>query len=123
MNKKFDGIIEMEKKVQAAIESIKSELNSKVSNVKVKGIKKISNSPNCFTVSLSKLRNGVLAPEYYSQNSQAKYIEKAFNGVNTVSGFIAKVNQIIEDKYVIVGGNRHTINEETIKVLKKYNKI
>lgn len=112
------NVLEMEEKIKFTIQQIKKEIINETNTTSIPNVKKINK--NTAVINLSDLTNW--SPNYYLANEQAKYIEKSFKNINTVTEFISKINEIIENKKIKIGNEICYINETTIDILKKYLK-
>ena len=103
---------------------VKLEIENCTRNLKVEGVKEISNEPNCFVVSLSTIRKNksVLSPEYYDQKFQSKLVEQALNPCVSLYQIQKRIDEIIKNGSVKSNGCRYPINNETLKVLRLWSK-
>ena len=116
-------IVALENEVKDIIERKKVELDGKILEKNMDGVKEIGNSPNCVIVQASSLLKGkVLAAETYIQSGQAKAIKSKLDGCKTMTDVIEKISSMIETGVIREHRSGYTLplNPQTIKVLKDF---
>lgn len=114
-------IMKAENERESSLQDIKLSLSKEIEEIKLDYVKTISSSPDVVIVKFSQLKNNIWSPEYYSQHKQAEYISKAIGKIETGNGLYEKLQEIINNKYAKIEGdkNKYPINDETIKIIKE----
>lgn len=94
-------------------------LNEEITDTPIPGVEKISGSPNAVSVKFSALSRGILAPEYYIPESQAKLVTERISGIVAPDVLVAALEEMIEKKRVVLQYTTHFLNETTISILNK----
>ena len=113
-------LLETEKQFYAKVVAAKKELIQEIAETPIPGVKVLGN--NCFQVKLSTIRDNrlIMSPEYYSPTSQADLIRSAINPDDTATKLFEKINKIISEGYIVVSRTKHTLNPQTIQILKRF---
>lgn len=111
-------ILEQENHIAEMIASVKDSIRMDLTGSKLPHVNSVG--PMIVTIKLSQLERGILAPEYYIPEAQAKYVDDALKSVSTASSFVKKVSEMIERKGVLIGCNFYPLNSNTVRILKKY---
>lgn len=111
-------IIAQENRVAEMIASVKDSIRMDLTGSKLP--QAMPDGSMMVTINLSQLERGILSPEYYIPEVQAKYVDDALKSVSTASSFVKKLSEMVERKGVLIGFNFYPLNSNTIRILKKY---
>lgn len=85
----------------------------------LEGVKKISDSPLCYTVTLetiSKYKHG-LDPDFYISTTQIAEIEKRITGMTTLVELQKFLNDAIDNRYIVCRSVKIALNQSVIHKL------
>ncbi len=111
----LNQVFEMEKQANIALNKFKRDIVSTIAAMAMEGVQPMD-SLNGVGVDFGTIlqTGGKLSPETYLPLEQAKAVEKALSFCST----ILKLDELIDRKKVIVGGNTITLNHKTVAVLR-----
>lgn len=121
-NLNIKDILDIEQKIANMIEDIKNQIFTEINNNQIDGVNVLKKNPTIFTIKLSTIKenNMILSPEYYSPESQSKFIQSQLSSCKTISSLYRKINEIITNKYVVIKSTKQPLNPKTIQVLEKW---
>lgn len=113
-------IINREKETALHVENLITDIVCDIATQPSPGVKPLCG--NCFTVSLSTVRqNGlIMSADYYSPKAQAKAVDFNLSGAKTATDLVIKLNRAITDKAITINKTKYLLNPTTIGILKKY---
>ena len=121
----FTELLQQEAEMKSRLQSIIADIQKDILNTPIPGVSK---GPGCsMQVNFSTLfasPTKAMAAENFSAKTQAELVtnklkRKAEEGPNA---FLTAITQLCEDREVVIGANRHHLNETTVSILCKYKK-
>lgn len=125
MNKDIQNALKAEESLRQKLETLKSSIYQDVCKAKpLNGVivTDPSGSMSCATVSLSTLSKFLnLSPSYYIPASQANVVKKKLSKVQSVTGLMETVGEMVDTGKVRFSGNdTYSLNDNTRAVLRSY---
>lgn len=110
-------VLKIEQTIRDLVSNIRGQVVDSIKERPLEGVEKVSDRPDCFTISFSALQQGgILSPQYYSPVSQARAVEQALSGVETASELMKKVTKMINTEHI----REFPLNKETVRILKEF---
>lgn len=75
---------------------------------------------NIVIVKFSALERSIWSPEYYIPKSQADFVEQYIGNIETAHAFAKKMEEMIENRRVVLKSKSYPLNDTTVGILIKY---
>lgn len=112
----------LETRIAKLVEEVRNAVVEDVRNTPMEGVKPVSASPRACVVKLSTIMSHrcIMSPEYYIQESQAALVEQKLANLTTATALTNAIHEMIANKSVKIGSDRHPLNDSTITVLQRF---
>lgn len=120
LSKQIKTVRKSEQRVLNNVKQLLSQVINELNNTPdLEGVKKISEKPLCYTVTLdtiSKYKHG-LDPDYYISTTQIAEINKRVENMTTLSELQRFLNDAIDNKFIICRSVKIALNPSVINKL------
>ena len=108
-------------KLKLLNEEIFVEIDKEIENIpELKGVTRLSSSPNCAIISFSALSNRCWSPQYYMADCQKEAIRKGLAKCGKDLEKITKcIKKMLDDKFVKVNNDKTILNDNSLETLQK----